>query len=602
MSEPELGGAHRRGRTRRVRSRRGWSRRRWLVISGLAAVLVLLGLAGWLYHQASAARDELSVVRDKVHQLRTEITAGDLTAARATAAEIAQHAHRARDDTSGPLWAVAANLPFAGQPLDDERTIAHAVDGIATKALPSLIDASKILDPKTLRRADGSIDLAPLMNVSAGLTGAANEMRNALAEISRLPSSSWLAAADRARSDAISQLTPLTSTIAAADVAAATTPSLLGEFGPKSYIVTFENESELRGGGGLPGAFAILKANKGKLSFTNFEPDSTLVHVPSGLNLGPVFARTFSTPDATKDYRAAHVSPNFPYAAQIWIAEWRVKTGQQLDGAMALDPTALSYLLNITGPATMPDGSLISGSDVVQRTERDVYALFTEGQTAQRKQYLLDVARSVSTKLISPSGDLTALVRAAGRAASERRLMIWSKDPKIEARLAQTSISSAVPRSSEPFAAVAINNEGANKLDYYLHASLSWVGHGCGPQRTATVTITLKNDAPTDVPKNALGFTGRPGLPQSPGDNLLQVVFYGTTGGGFSSVKIDGLATAAIPGEDLTHPTYTVQFLIPRGATKTITLNLNEPGRQAPKLWLQPMVNPMTGTVTDGCP
>ena len=39
---------------------------------------------------------------------------------------------------------------------------------------------------------------------------------------------------------------------------------------------------------------------------------------------------------------------------------WQHKTGEHLDGALALDPTALSYLLHATGPATLPDGSRVT--------------------------------------------------------------------------------------------------------------------------------------------------------------------------------------------------------------------------------------------------
>ena len=558
-------------------------------------------LGGWLLHDALAAKGQLQTVRDDVHRLRTQIDSGDLAGAKLTAADIAQHARAAHDDTTGPLWAIGANVPYLGRPLDDERTIAAAVDGVARAALPSLVEASTVLDPKTLRRPDGSINVAPLVQESGTLSTAAAQLRTALAQITHLPASSWLSAADRARSDLIGELAPLSATITDADVAAATVPTLLGEYGPKNYMITFENEAELRGGGGLPGAFAIMHADRGKLTFTTFEPDTELVDVPSGLDLGPVFAQTFQSPDSTNDYRDSNVSPHFPYAAQIWLAEWQMKTGQHLDGAMALDPTALSYLLGVTGAATLPDGSQVTGDNVVARTERDPYSIFTQAQTAQRKAFLLDVARSVSTRLVSANGDFVALVRAAGRAASEHRLLVWTTDPAIESRLAPTSISGVVPGTAAPFAAVAINNAGANKLDYYLHATASWVGHGCGSGRTATVTVTLRNDAPTGLSANALGFTGQPGYPQNPGDNRLLVTLYGTAGGSFSSVQVNGVDTGATPGTDQGHPTYTVEFLIGRATTTTVTYTLVDPGSQVPHLWLQPMVNPMTGSASERC-
>ena len=69
--------------------------------------------------------------------------------------------------------------------------------------------------------------------------------------------------------------------------------------------------------------------------------------------------------DPTTDYRDSNVSPNFPYAAQVWVAQWQAQSGQQLDGAITLDPTALSYLLRVTGPATLPDGTKVTPRNVV---------------------------------------------------------------------------------------------------------------------------------------------------------------------------------------------------------------------------------------------
>jgi hypothetical protein len=461
--------------------------------------------------------------------------------------------------------------------------------------LPSLIDASTSLDPKTIRGPDGRVNLAPIERVAPALDRAAKTMHLALHRINNLSGSTWLPSVDRARADVIAQLTPLTHTLDSADVAAGTAPAMLGADRPKYYMVSFENEAELRGTGGLPGSFAIMKADNGRLSFVKFESDSRLENVKSGLEFGSDFDATYDAADVTGDYRDANVSPNFPYAAQIWVAEWRAATGQQLDGAMTMDPTALSYLLNVTGPAILPDGSRINAGNVIQQTQQGIYAKFSGSQTAQRKAYLLDIARAVSQRLIATHGSTTALIRAAGRAAAERRLLLWSSDPSVEARLATTSMGGAVGKTAEPYGVVAINNAGANKLDYYLKASMNWVAHGCGASRSVTVSISLTNGAPVDLPPFVYGVTGQRGFPKTPGDNQLLVAFYGTAGGHLTSVLVNGAKSTTRSGRELGHPVYTMEVQLARAETKTITFNLAEPGAGTPTLRLQPMVVPMTG-------
>src|SRR5674476_139602 len=93
-------------------------------------------------------------------------------------------------------------------------------------------------------------------------------------------------------------------------------------------------------------------------------------------------------------------------------------------------------------------------------------------------------------------GEPTALLRAAGKAAGERRILVWSADPAIQADLAQTSVAGIIPTTTAPYVGLSIVNDGGNKPDYYLDRSVTWQAAGCGPTRPTTVTITLTNNAP----------------------------------------------------------------------------------------------------------
>ena len=563
--------------------------------------LVLLSVA-WMLYSGLEAKSQLETVRDDVHKLRTEIDAGDLDGARATADEIGAHASKAHDLTSGPVWGLTSVIPYLGRPVESARTISASVDAIAAHSLPALVDASKNIDPKLLREADGSINLAPLVQAAPTLDKVVTSLNAALARITRAPSSTWLGAVDSARHDEIAELTPLAKTISSADLAVDTLPALLGQDGVQTYMLSFENEAELRGTGGLAGAFAIVSANHGKITFDKFEPDNTLIDVKSGVNLGSDFDQTYDAPDSTGDYRDANVSPNFPYAAQIWSAEWKQVSGQTLDGVITLDPTALSYLLKVTGPAKLPAGSIVptvTSSNVVELTQQRAYADFGKKEKAERKVFLLDVAKASAMRLASRTGNTTSLVKAAGRAASEHRLLFWSADAAIEARISAAAISGVTPITSAPFAQVAINNAAGNKLDYYTHVSMNWSAAGCGATRRVTVTLTVTDDAPTGLSPYVLGDNvGKPGFPQNPGDNQLQIGYYATAGSQLDGVLVNNDQSAATSGRERGHPVYTVEILIPRGTTESIVLNLTEPGTAKPILRLQPMVNPMTAKVS----
>lgn len=62
------------------------------------------------------------------------------------------------------------------------------------------------------------------------------------------------------------------------------------------------------------------------------------------------------------------------------MALWKLQSGQQLGGALATDPVALSYILGVTGPTTLPSGESVTADNVVRSTEIDLYARFCQGQ------------------------------------------------------------------------------------------------------------------------------------------------------------------------------------------------------------------------------
>jgi hypothetical protein len=381
-------------------------------------------------------------------------------------------------------------------------------------------------------------------------------------------------------------------------------PAMLGQDGPKRYFLAFQNEAEARGTGGLPGAFAIIEANHGKVRFTRMESNTTLNGVAATVNLGPEYRTLYDGADTTTLYVNSNLSPHFPYAAQIWASMWKKYSGQKVDGVLAVDPTALSYLLAVTGPATLPDKTQVSAANAVALTQSTNYAKFgglSRSAIDQRKAYQLEIASAASKKILDARGDPTALLRAAGTAAGERRILVWSADPAIQADLAQTSVAGIIPKTTAPYAGLSIVNDGGNKLDYYLDRSLTWQRTGCGPTRRTTVTITLTNNAPASgLPPYVTARSDRHPYPIKPGDNRLDVSYLATQGALMEGVTVDGRPDTASIGAERGHPVYTVDLELPRGTSRTIVLTLSEPaGTGAPIVLRQPLVRPLNVTIHD---
>jgi len=240
----------------------------------------------------------------------------------------------------------------------------------------------------------------------------------------------------------------------------------------------------------------------------------------------------------------------------------------------------------------------------VALTQSTSYAMFpglSSTEIARRKAYLLEVASAASKQILGARGEPTALLRAAGQAAGERRILVWSADPAVQADLAQTSVAGIIPITAEPYAGLSIVNGGGNKLDYYLDRSLTWTRTGCGVTRATTVTIKLTNNAPASgLSPYVTGRSDTHSYPVRPGDTRLAVSYFATQGATMQSITVNGRPGTGRIGTERGHPVYAVDVEIPRGTSRTVVLQLTEPAgsSSAPIVLRQPLVRPLTVTLT----
>lgn len=564
--------------------------------------LVVLG-AVWIVITGLIAAQRIRTLESQLQQVKYLVAQGRIPdAQRASVAvpDLARSAHRL---TTGPAWWLAAQVPYFGDPLDVVRGATAAGDQIGSRGVPTLLDVATSLEPPKLRRAGNTIALGPLAAAQPRLRSASALLDRAVRHMDGLPTSTWFSQVDSTRSRLSVQLHSISGYVAAASRAADIMPTMLGTDAPKRYFIGLQNEAEVRGTGGLAGAFAIAVANRGKITFTHFESDAALLpaatgqRIVTGLDFGPGYKAAYAASDPTNSILDSNVSPDFPYTAQIWAKMWQQVSGEHVDGAMALDPQVLSYFLTATGPVTLPGGRVLTAQDVVPLTERDEYALFTDNTV--RKAFLVSILKGASKQLISGRGNTPLLAQALVQSSKEQRLQVWSSDPAVEARLAETSYGGVIPQDNRPLVAPILNNAAAGKLDYYLTRTLTYHRSGCDAQRDVLVTMTLTNDAPASgLSTYVTGRIDKNKPPNvRPGDNRTLLDYYATSGAQLLSATLNGAPTTANVQRDLGHPIFRMDLELPRGTTQTIVLHLQEPaGAGSPVIWRQPGVNPMAVT------
>jgi hypothetical protein len=371
---------------------------------------------------------------------------------------------------------------------------------------------------------------------------------------------------------------------------------MMGGDGPRSYFMGFQTNAEARGTGGLMGGFGILRLDNGKPSVDKLGQNSELNKTFTPIDLGKDFTSQYAVAHATTNFQNSNLSPHFPYAAQIWQSMWEQQSGTKVDGVIAIDPVALSYILGAEGPVTMPDGETVTKDNVVDLTESTSYIRFATDNNA-RKQYLQDVATEV-VKKVTGTGQVQSpreLLEALGKAASEGRIAVWSSSPADQQLLEETPLAHEVPDDLAPYASVVINNLSGNKLDYYLTRQIEYSADACdSATRKSTVTVRLMNNVPDQpLPDYVAGQDGLRDVPvrlPPNGTNVTSISLLATTNAKVTGTFVNGMRAPHFTATERGHPVIKVQLLLPPRYPVELKFELTEPTSPgAPRVPIQPL-------------
>ena len=476
--------------------------RRWWIV-----VLVALGvLFAWsaisLVLSATALRDGRAALGDA----RRDLTAGDLDGAGASFDAAAAAFDRAAGANGwGPSF-----IPFLGDDHDAVAAIAEAGAHLAAAGdaiVDGLTDVPGGLDG--LAPSDQGLPLEAYAGLAGALTTAADEAGTAARAIADAPSSYLLPPVADARWDAQAETERFADALGAAADLAAGLPSFAGADGPKRYLVLSANPSELRGTGGIWGAYAILTMRDGKASLSGAAPTKDLPDVTNDEleGIDPHYRELYDSFGGAASWQNMNMTPDFPTAARAALANLAAGGAAPLDGVISADPQALASLMRVTGAVEVPGtGRRVGADDVVAFTTNEAYSAFSG--SAERKEVLGALAADVLGRFLSMDGRTMPRVRALGDAVTGGNLKVYATDPDFQAALERAGATGAFARpEGADQIAVTVNNGSANKVDYYATRTVdATIQLGGDHEAFGSLDVAIANDAPTEgLPRYVLG-------------------------------------------------------------------------------------------------
>ncbi|SCG44618.1 DUF4012 domain-containing protein [Micromonospora halophytica] len=552
---------------------------------------LLLAGAGWVGFRGWQARTSLLNAASLARELSAQIVAGDAARAQRTLAALQEQSGSARSTTGGPAWWLAGNMPYTGDDLTAVRRIAVAVDDLARKAFPPLVQT----DVSALVPKEGRLDLGALRSVAQRLTRVDAAVRDSSASLRTVPTGGLLPEVQDALDGLRVEIDRLAGLLSGMSKGAQLLPALLGVDGARTYLLVSQNLSELRATGGMFGAYAVVRARAGRLELVK---QGTAVDLKS---FTPPLALDAETRGLYADlpgrYPAdVNLTPHFPTAAKLYREMVRQRAGVTADGVLAVDPVALSYLLAAVGPVAVPGYPALSAETVVRTLLADSYLTM---DLDEQDDFYAASAAAVFNSLLGRDVNPRGVLSAFNRSITERRILFWSARPEEQRTLAENRLSGILPEKEKaPTVGVFLNDGSGAKLGYYLRPSATLTVGDCQDEgrRELRLRFTLHSSAPAaGLTKAVLGM-GKSGDPYSA---RTLVTVYSPAGGAVVGARLDGVETQLGSGTDRRRQVAIANVEVRPGATRTLDVDLLT-GRATggtPELWLTPTATPWTTQV-----
>jgi hypothetical protein len=505
-------------------------------VSAVLGTLVLL-LGVWVAIDVITARNSLEVARASLLDARAALGAQDLGRARTRIDVGVQAAARADARMTGVRWDAIRQLPVVGEDARTTKDVIRVVAAAARTAQASMDVLDGVLtedDGLPQLTDDDRLDLAPIRALARGFAALdLQPLRDAQARLATSADRPWTSTVRDARAETLEAAEEALAWIERGQDATAVASAFLGVDRPSRLLVMVQNNGELRGTGGLIGFLAVLEVGDGLLTLSAPEGVDTDALVTDGdlivrgrfgessfvddpVARPPDFAARYDAIAGGAMLVSANADPDLPTVAPIVLELYQQRTGEQLDGVLAIDPIALQRLQQTVGPLELPEGvhrlapelpHPLPAEQVAATLLIDVYDALG-GATEERRTYQAAVAEASLAALLGGDWDVATVAGAIGSSVAGRNLQVYARDPEVQAAITRLGVDGALAArdGGDDLVAISANNAAGNKLDVHVAHRTEVAVDLAEPRlvdgdvllpRTVTTRIEVRN--PVDV-------------------------------------------------------------------------------------------------------
>lgn len=541
-----------------------------LVIGAALTVVVAAGF--WIGIRALMVKSELEAITALPSTFRSAVDDRDVRALRSAATDLQTHAARAASLTGDPVWRIAELIPWVGPNLSAVRVVSDQLDSLSSQVVAPLVGLANDLGSAG-GPADGGIDVSVIAQAQHPLQRASVVLDVASSALARLDTSALvpqLADGVGQLRDALGSADGTLDTVARASSAL---PGLLGLDAPRTLLLMVQNNAELRTGGGISGTFVQVHAEGGRLSLEGEADSSEFAHLPSPIIPLPDSLTALYGDVVGRFVQDTSMPADFSVSGRLAAQWWQSRTGSAPDAVISIDPIVLRSIVAVTGPIGLPDGSVLTADDLVQRLLVDPYlSLDSDQQTA----YFTMATDAVFARLFTVGLDPMSWVQALAEPIRDGRISAWSADAATQRILLTTPLGGPAARQTlagDHAYAVYFNDATGGKLDSFMKVGITSAVAQCraDDRREVIVSVRLTNGAPVDAGvRFPISMTGGGAYGVPAGDIGMVVAVSAPKDDFFGGVRSGGELVESTNGDDAGFAVSRARVDLHPGETKTL--------------------------------
>ncbi len=248
---------------------------------------------------------------------------------------------------------------------------------------------------------------------------------------------------------------------------------LVPPVGQKTYLLVFQNYSELRPSGGFIGSLAFIYLQDGKI---------TKIQIPGGgpydlqgqlpYKLIPPKPLTLINP--LWQLQDSNWYFDFPKSAQniAWFVEqsWQIK----LDGVISLNPDVIIELLKFTGPIEFTKyNKIITAENFIRETQEAVDLEYEKTQNRPKK-FIADLAPLILDRLLkNNSKNIFTIYQTLSEMLKKKSIQLYVTDTTAEQLITDLGWDGRVAQYGGDYLAIVRTNIGGGKTDLVIEEKVN---------------------------------------------------------------------------------------------------------------------------------